>query len=213
VPILEKFCLHNSTTARTLPSRTITRIGGMIGAIQQGFSKKSGKPYAMVTLEDLEGTVSMLCMNENYDKYKDLLTPGKALLVVGEVNNDEDRAKLFPQEIMPLEDAPRKYTRQVHFRLDVAHLDEEKFLALRGLLQANSGRVPVYFCIRYPSGQLVFIEPHERYFVTPSITLQQSADELFGEDSYYAKADLTVPERQRKSWERKQFDNGNGGHE
>ena len=113
-PLLEKYCLHNSVTAKTLPPRTLTRLGGMISAVQQGFSKKSGKPYAMITLEDLEGTVSMLCMNENYDKFRELLVQGKALLVVGEVNNDEDRAKLFPQEIMPLEDAPKKYTKQVH---------------------------------------------------------------------------------------------------
>src|SRR6185436_19182721 len=88
-PLLEKFCLHNSVTAKSLPPRTLTRLGGMISAVQQGFSKKSGKPYAMVTLEDLEGTVSMLCMNENYDKFRELLVQGKALLVVGEVNNDE----------------------------------------------------------------------------------------------------------------------------
>jgi DNA polymerase-3 subunit alpha len=181
----------------------------MISGIQQGFSKKNGKPYAMVTLEDLQGNLSMLCMNENYDKYKDLLVPGKALLVVGEVNNDEDRPKLFPQELMPLEDAPRKYTRQVHFRLNRAHLDEERFLALRQLLESHSGRIPVYFCIRYGGGELVYLEPHDRFFVTPSLTLQQTVDELFGEETYYAKADMSLPERQKKPWERAR--NGNGG--
>ena len=109
-PLLERYCLHNSVTAKALAPRTLTRLGGMISAVQQGFSKKSGKPYAMVTMEDLEGTVSMLCMNENYDRFRELLVPGKALLIVGEVNNDEDKPKLFPQEIMPLEDAPKKYT-------------------------------------------------------------------------------------------------------
>ncbi|HUR46831.1 MAG TPA: DNA polymerase III subunit alpha, partial [Candidatus Saccharimonadales bacterium] len=147
-PLLEKFCLHNSVTAKTLAPRTITRIGGMISGLQQGFSKKSGKPYAMVTIEDLQGNVSMLVMNENHDKYKELLVPGKALLVVGEVNNDEDRPKLFPQEIFPLEDALKKYTRQVHFRLNRAHLSEERLLALRELLERYPGRVPVFFCVR-----------------------------------------------------------------
>jgi DNA polymerase-3 subunit alpha len=213
VPLLEKFCLHNSVTAKTLASRTVTRIGGMISGMQQGFSKKSGKPYAMVTLEDLEGTVTILCMNDNYDKYKDLLVTGKALLVVGEVNNDEDRPKLFPQEIMPLDDAPRKYTKQVHLRLDAEAMDEEKFVTLRDVVQANSGRIPVYFCLRYPAGELVYIEPHERYFVTPSIGLQRTVNDLFGDETYYAKADLSLPERQRKPWERKQYDNNGGGDE
>jgi len=139
-PLLEKFCLHNSATAKTLTPRTMTRIGGMVGAVQQGMSKKSGKPYAMVTLEDLEGTFSMLLMNENYDKYREHLVSGKALLVVGEVNNDEDKPKLFPSEIMPLEDAPRKFTKQVHLRLYPAHVDGAKLEATRALVETHRGK-------------------------------------------------------------------------
>src|SRR6185295_13966163 len=75
-PLLERYALHNSLTASQVQPRAVTRIGGMISAVQQGISKKSGKPYAMVTLEDLEGSMSMLVMNENYDKYRDLLVMG-----------------------------------------------------------------------------------------------------------------------------------------
>ena len=43
----------------------------------------------MVTLEDLEGSVQVLCMNENYYRYRELLVPNKAILVVGEVNTGD----------------------------------------------------------------------------------------------------------------------------
>src|SRR5213075_2823600 len=105
-----------------LPNRSLTRIGGLIAAVQHGISKKSGKPYSIATLEDLEGAVQVLCMNENYDRYRELLVMNRAILVIGEVNTGEVRPKIFPQEIMPLEDAPRKFTRQVHLRLHTAHL-------------------------------------------------------------------------------------------
>src|SRR5438045_8934874 len=62
-PILEKYTLNNTANLAQLPNRSLTRIGGLIAAVQSGFSKKSGKPYAMVTLEDLEGSVQILCMN------------------------------------------------------------------------------------------------------------------------------------------------------
>jgi DNA polymerase-3 subunit alpha len=207
-PLLEKYCLHNSVTAKTLPPRTLTRLGGMISAVQQGFSKKSGKPYAMVTVEDLEGTVSMLLMNENYDKFSSLLVQGKALLIVGEVNNDEDRPKLFPQEIMALEDAPRKYTKQVHLRLSTANLTPETLQTARNLFEAHRGRVPTFLCLRRPAGELVFIETHEMFAVTPTQGLQQAVDDLFGEDTYYAKVDTTLPERQKRAWERKAENGG-----
>ena len=209
-PLLEKFCLHNSATAKNLPPRTMTRLGGMISALQQGLSKKNGKPYAMVTLEDLEGTVSMLCMNENYDKYRELLVPSKALLVVGEVNNDEDRPKLFPVEIMPIEEAPRKFTKQVHFRLYLAHLETTSFEVVRDIAQAHAGRCPLFLCLVRPAGEIVFVETHERYFVTASLELQKAIDDRFGERTYYAKVDTSVPERQKKVWEKR---GDNGGEE
>jgi DNA polymerase-3 subunit alpha len=202
-PLLEKYCLHNSATAKTLAPRTLTRIGGMISAVQSGFSKKNGKPYAMVTLEDLEGTITMLCMNENYDKYRELLVAGKALLVVGEVNNDEDRPKLFPQEVLLLEDAPKKYTKQVHLRLNTAHLTPETLQAARSLCEAHRGRVPTFLCLRRAGGELIFVETHENYSVTPTQQFQQAVDDLFGEDTYYAKVDTSLPERQKRAWERK----------
>ena len=208
MPLLEKYCLHNSATAAQVAPRVLTRIGGMIGAIQQGFSKKSGKPYALVTLEDLEGAVQILCFNENFDKFKDLLRAGNSILVIGEVNNDEDKPKIFPQEIMLLEDAPRKYTKQVHLRLHTAHLTAEKLEEAKGLASSHPGKIPLYLCFRYPSGDAVFVETHEKFWVAPTRQLQQQADELFGEETYYAKVDITMPEPQKRKWERR---NGDGG--
>ena len=66
--------------------------------MQNGVSKKSGKPYSMVTLEDLEGSVQVLCMSENYDRYRELLVPNKAILVIGEVNTGDEKPK-FPDDV------------------------------------------------------------------------------------------------------------------
>ena len=202
-PILEKYSLNNTSTLAALPNRSLTRIGGMIAAIQSGFSKKSGKPYAMVTLEDLEGSVQILCMNENYDKYQSLLVANKAILVIGEVNTGEDRPKIFPQEIMPLEDAPRKYTKQVYLRLQMAHLQPENIESVRELITAHPGRCPLFLCFSKPTGEKIFVETHERYFVAPSRELQQAADDLFGEGTFFAKVDTSLPERVQRRWEKK----------
>ncbi|MFO1488861.1 MAG: DNA polymerase III subunit alpha [Verrucomicrobiota bacterium] len=208
-PILEKFTLANTTTLASLPNRSLTRIGGMISAVQHGVSKKSGKPYSMVTLEDLAGSVQILVINENYDKFRPLLEPNKAILVVGEVNAGDEKPKIFPQEIMPLEDAPRKYTKQVHLHLNSAHLQPENMVALHQLVAANAGRCPLLLCFKQPAGGRVYIEPHERFFVTPSRELQQATDAMFGEQTYYAKVDTSLPERQQRRWERKP-DSANG---
>ena len=207
-PILEKYCLATTPELAGLPNRSVTRIGGLIAAVQTGFSKKSGKPYSIVTLEDLEGSVRVLCMNENYDKYRELLVPNKAILVIGEVNTSEDKPKIFPQEIMPLEDAPRKYTKQVHFRLHTAHLKPEDIETARDLVAAYPGKCPLFLCFMRPTGEVIFIETNDRFFVAPSRQLQEAADEKFGEDTYYVKVDSSLPERQQRPWERRPDANG-----
>ncbi|MCW5555570.1 MAG: DNA polymerase III subunit alpha [Verrucomicrobiae bacterium] len=207
-PILEKYCLHHTAALAELPNRSLTRLGGLIAAAQHGVSKKSGKPYSMITLEDLHGSVQVLVMNENYDKFRALLEVNRAILVVGEVNTSDERPKIFPQEIMPLEDAPKKYTKQVHLRLHTAHLKPESMEAVRDLITAHPGRCPLLLCFRQPSGQVVFIEPHERFAVTPSRELQAAADRLFGEDTYYVKVDMSLPERQQRWGRRPEAGNG-----
>jgi DNA polymerase-3 subunit alpha len=164
----------------------------------------------MVTLEDLEGSVQLLCMNENYDKYRELLAPGKAILVIGEVNTGDDKPKIFPQEIMPLEDAPRRFTKQVHLRLHTAHVQPERLESVQQLVAAHPGKCPLFLCFVRPTGEAVFVETHERFFVLPSARLQQAADELFGEETYYVKVDTSLPERQQRRWERRPEPGENG---
>jgi DNA polymerase-3 subunit alpha len=174
----------------------------MIAAAQHGFSKKSGKPYSMVTLEDLEGSVQMLVMNE-HEKFRPMLEVNQAILVVGEVSTSEDKPKIFPQEIMPLIDAPRKYTKQVHLRLNTAQLQPENLGSIRDLLAAHPGKCPVFLCFKLPGGEMVFIETHERCAVAPSLELEHAVNKMLGEKTYYAKVDMSLPERQKRSWEKK----------
>jgi DNA polymerase-3 subunit alpha len=208
-PILEKYTLANTSKLAELPNRSLTRIGGLIAAAQHGVSKKNGKPYSMVTLEDLEGSVQVLVMNENYDKYRELLVLNKAILVIGEVNTGDERPKIFPQEIMPLEDAPKKFTKQVHFRLHTAHLKPEHLDAARELVAAHTGKCPLFLCFTRPTGEIIFVETHERFYVTPSRELQEAADNQFGKDTYYVKVDTSLPERQQR-WGRRADSAENG---
>jgi DNA polymerase-3 subunit alpha len=206
--LLEKYSLATTKTLAQLENRSVTRLGGMISALQNGFSKKSGKPYSLVTLEDLEGAVQVLCMNENYDKNRDLLVQGKAIFVIGEVNTGEDRPKIFPQEIMLLEDVPSRFTKQVHLRLQSERLTPELLDALRELVAAHPGRCPLWLCMVRPGAGIVFIETHERFNVKPSRQLQQAIEHLFGASSYYVKVDTSLPERAQRRWERRGGDSG-----
>ena len=187
-----------------MPNRSLTRIGGMIAAAQHGFSKKSGKPYSMVTLEDLEGSVQLLVMNEITKNSARCSKSIRRSSSSAKSAPAKTSPKIFPQEIMPLADAPKKYTKQVHLRLNTAHLQPEDLTNIGQLLAAHPGKCPVFLCFMLPGGEMVFIQDtNERFNVTPSLELQHAVNKRVGEKTYYAKVDTSLPERTPRRWERK----------
>ena len=208
--LLGQYCLHDSETVKALESRKVTRVGGLIATVQRGSSRRTNKPYAIATVEDLKGSFQVLCMNENYDKYQELLLSNKTVLVIGEANNSEATPKIFPQEIIALDDAPAKFTQQVQFRLNGSELGPEKMEELHGLATSHAGRCPLFLCIRQQDGRLVFIDTSEKYFVRPSVKLRDEVNGMLGPDSCYAKVDTTLPAPAKRQWQRKET-NGNGG--
>ncbi len=206
--LLERFVLHPIDTLPTLPNRGMARIGGLVTALTEGVSKKNGKKYAMATIEDLTGSVQLLVMNDNYDKFRELLSPNTAVLVTGEVSTGEDKPKLFPQEIMKLEDAPRKFTRQAHVWMKTIEASRPAMENLRALAEAHPGRVPLFIALRYGGGEVAYLETNERYSVNPGQAFETAVESAFNPGALQLIVDRSLPERAPRKWERKP---GGGG--
>jgi len=86
----------------------------------------------------------------------------------------------------------------------------EQLDSVRELVAAHPGKCPLLLSFMRPEGGVIFMDTNERFSVTPSIELEQAANKLFGEETYYAKADSSLPERQQRRWERKNGNNGGG---
>jgi hypothetical protein len=76
---------------------------------------------------------------------------------------------------------------------------------VRELAQAHPGKIPLLLCLRKPDGASVFVEADKFYNVSPGREFQSAANERFGNDTYYAKVDTSLPEPQRRRFGR----NGN----
>ncbi|MBX3734217.1 MAG: DNA polymerase III subunit alpha [Verrucomicrobiae bacterium] len=200
--LLSRYALHAIAELRTLENRSMARIGGLVSAVQEGLSRKSGRKYAMVTVEDLTGSVQLLLMNENYDRYRALVPVNAPVLVTAEVNTGEDRPKLFPQEVLPLADAPKRLTRQVHLRLRATGLDRARLESVRALVEAHRGSVPLFLSIRMDHGPVAFLESHERFSVAPTLEFEAAVNAALGPATFFAKPDVSLPERTPRRWER-----------
>jgi hypothetical protein len=125
------------------------------------------------------------------------------------VNRREDKPKLNAEQVIPLSEVPKRFTKAVHIRLPVTRAEEDGLLdRVREVLMAHKGAVPVLFCFIYPDGKLVFVETHQHFSVTPSDKLVNDLEALLGEAVVWLKVDtakLTTATNARapRPWEKR----------
>ena len=204
--ILRRYELVATNQLAELPDGQPTRLGGIISKFQKRLTKQN-KEMAILTLEDLAGTVEVVVFPDAFAKCAAVLQADAAIFVTGAVNRREDKPKINAEQIIPLADVPKRFTKAVHIRLATSTATEATLPRIQAILRKHTGSVPVLFCFIYPDGTLVFLETHDHYSVTPAQEFMDEVEALLGEESVYLKVDAeklaaaaTAPRRQ---WERK----------
>ena len=120
----------------------------------------------MVTLEDLKGSVQILCLNENYDKFAHLLFPRKPCSSPAKstcprqtenfpaTNHSARRSAALSHETSP--------SATPNGPLTAGDLE-----AARELAASHPGKCPLFLCMKWPGGEIVFIEAHDQYLSNP----------------------------------------------
>jgi DNA polymerase-3 subunit alpha len=204
-PLLERYELHSTEKLKELVDRAPTRLGGLIVDVVQRVSSKTNKPWAAVSVEDLHGTVEVLCFDETFQKTRQHLVAGKAIFVQGSVNKRDEKPKIFANDIIPLDEVVRRYTKQVHLRVHTTKTTPEQLARIRDILARHEGRVPVALIFTLPGGGMVFADTHEAFNVAPSGELVKELEAVLGKDAVYLKPDTSMPkpESGRERWQRR----------
>lgn len=81
-----------------LPDRAQFRVAGALVQVEKKFTKKEGKPFAVVWLEDLTGTIEVVLWNEVYVKLSDALAPGRVIAIQGTLDNRDEAMRATAQK-------------------------------------------------------------------------------------------------------------------
>ncbi len=104
--------LYGTRTTATLDewSEHPVAIGAVATAVKRLISKKTGKEYARVTLEDFHGTAEAIIFPESWAKLNQSVTVDSALLLAGGYSardRGEDSAPFIVESVRPLADLER----------------------------------------------------------------------------------------------------------
>src|SRR4051812_24378242 len=90
------------TSLGELPDRATFRIAGAITQVDKKFTKKEGKPFAVVFIEDLTGTIETVVWNEVYSKISESLVPGRVIAIQGTLDKRDEAVRATAQKVKML---------------------------------------------------------------------------------------------------------------
>jgi DNA polymerase-3 subunit alpha len=187
-----------------------TRFGGFLANVTVKRRKKDDRAFAILDVEGKVADVECLCFSDTYDRCAPILEPQTAVMIEGHISQREDEsAKLLVQDIMPLDEAHRRFTKAIHL-----HVREETFVPsladqILRLCERCPGDAGVYLCAICRCGDVGFIKLPLR--VRPCRELRNGFIDLLGPEAVRQKTDRTRPERQKR-WNGKNA-GGNGGRQ
>src|SRR6059058_983051 len=82
-----------------LDDRSQFRIGGAIVQVEKKFTRREGKPFAVVWVEDRTGTLEVVVWNDVYVVVSEILVPGRVVEVRGTIDTRGDSLRATAQKI------------------------------------------------------------------------------------------------------------------
>ena len=147
---VEGLATHRIADAVQLEDRAEVRIAGLVGEVKT-IMTRTGRPMAVVTLEDLSGRVECTVFPDTFEGARALLVPETIVVASGRVEVREDRGvKLLLSDVRGLEEAGRTWRRSLHIEIRVEEISEERLVGIDEVLRSHPGEMEVYLHIVRP---------------------------------------------------------------
>ncbi len=158
---IRRHATHRIENLARLDDRTKVKLAGVVTSLRIRPTRRGGK-IAIALFEGQTGTIELLAMGEDVDRYEALLGSDEPLLAVGavRVERDEGGTRVSvrlgghrrrgedpgdERDLVGLDEIRARWSRGLHIEVPTCAIDRERLEALRGLLGQPdfAGKCPV----------------------------------------------------------------------
>ncbi len=155
-------------------------VAGLVTSVQRKTTKAKGEPWAIVTVEDLAGSVEVMCFPQLYASVGVLLAEDVVVVVRGRLEKGDDSApRLRGMEISAPTISDPGASGPVAINLDISRCTPPVVDKLREVLGNHPGTVEVHLHLRN-GGTTTVLSIDERLRVVPSPALYGDLKALLG---------------------------------
>jgi DNA polymerase-3 subunit alpha len=162
-----------------LDDRAQFKIAGAIVEVEKKFTKKEGKPFAVVWLEDLVDVLEVVVWNEVYLKVADVLLPGRVVELKATLDRRDEMLRATAVEIKPLAAAKHDGATETEHRSQISAIrlrfssatTGDELRQVRNILVSSPGRHPVQLLFDRGDGNSLRLDAGNEFRVdlTPNL--------------------------------------------
>ncbi len=130
-------------------------IACVVTAVSRQISKRNGSEWGRITIEDFQGTATVLAFGESWEKHRELLEQDAPVLIRGQVSGrdrDEEDPPIFLDEAVPLASLRQAGDLGLEVRLRNGEGSADRIEAATETFRSHPGPAPLYVVWDPPAG-------------------------------------------------------------
>ena len=164
--ILNHLCnTHAAEIARDmnmdeLAKRDEITFGGIITAVNERFSQKTGKPFGFVTIEDFEGSGELALFGDDWIRWNGLMKENYTIYVTAKCQPRYRNSNLYEikvQNVEQLYDVKAHRLQRFTISMDAMSVDSSTVSDLLSIVDENPGDTQLYIQLRTPEQNTVML--------------------------------------------------------
>ncbi len=129
-------------------------IAGSLKSVEKKFTKKDGKPFAVIVIEDLSGSLEVMIWNETFVKSQALLVAESIVSISGRLDLRGESVRFVANEVKPLK-KPLAEDRPVLLSFHHSQTTEKDLQLVAAIIAEFPGPRPVILHFTNPRGQIL----------------------------------------------------------
>jgi DNA polymerase-3 subunit alpha len=173
----------SSATLGEYPGQAV-ELPCVVTSVARQISRKDNSEWGKVTVEDFQGTATVLAFREVWQTYKEVMQQDAVVLLSGKVSSrerDEEDPPLFLDSARPLDDLTTSGELAVQIELELgSKVTEEAFSKAKVLMVEHPGAAPVIVQVGSDNGAQAPRLKSRSVRVTPDAETVEGLQKLFG---------------------------------
>lgn len=170
-PLLEsgKYVPIHKLSEPDLEDKSSVLVAGALTSVEKKFTKKDGKPFAVVVLEDLTASVEALVWGDVFAKSSTLLEQGKVVAITARLDKREESARLVATEIKLLKGGQAPDEKPVVLSFECARTNTEELVEVHRAMKDYPGNRRLELEFVRPDGRKVRMRSDLRVQLGPEL--------------------------------------------